>query len=318
MKQLLFFLRFSLFATMLVHSAQALSSESKTLCVTDDLQHKVCVDQPVKRVISLAPGTTELAFAAGGGKKLVAVDDHSDYPSAVQNIPRIGGYPNVSAEAIVAMKPDLVLAWSGGNDSRLTGQLEKLGLTLFHSDPIDYDGIASVIRRLGKTMGTESQAEASARAFEKRYQSILSQYSSAEPVRVFFEIWNEPLMTVNGNQIISKTIELCGGVNIFADASVRVPRVGIESVLAADPQAIVSSRIVQGGSGIESRWQRWGRIHAVKNNHLFTIEGDLITRPTPRALDGAEILCQQLQTVRMERARKEASGQTELLTQGKH
>ena len=318
MKPLSFFHHFLLFAVMLVNSAHAFSAEGKIVCVTDDLQRNVCIDQPVKRIISLAPGTTELTFSAGGGNKLVAVDDHSDYPEAVRNIPRIGGYPNVNAEAIVAMNPDLVFAWSGGHDSRLSAQLEKLGLTVYYSDPIDFDGIASAIRRMGKIMGTAPQAEKNAAAFTERYHSVKKKYSSLDPVKVFFEIWNEPLMTVNGQQIISRVIELCGGKNLYADAASRVVTVSIESLLGKNPDVIVSSRIVQGGSGIEKRWNRWNKINAVKNNHLFTIEGDLIVRPTPRVLDGAEILCQKFQTVRANKIHKEVETQSGLITQGTH
>ena len=252
----------------------------------------------LQRIISLAPGVTELVYAAGGGEKVIAVDDHSDYPEAVKALPKVGGYPNTSAEAILAKKPDLVMIWSGGNDSRLSTQLERIGLTVFYADPVDFAGIASVIRRMGKIMGTEAAAEKNADAFYKQYESIRKQFSDAEPVNVFFEIWDNPLMTVNGGQIISQTIELCGGVNVFASARPRGPRVSIEAVLAKNPDAIVSSEIVQKNHDINHRWQQYSQISAVKNGFLFTIPGDLIARPTPRALKGAEVLCQQLQRVR--------------------
>lgn len=292
MKRTAFFLTLSLFA------ATGFADAKTSRCVQDDLSRQVCADKPIQRIISLAPGVTELVYAAGGGEKVIAVDDHSNYPEAVKALPKVGGYPNTSAEAILAKKPDLVVIWSGGNDSRLSTQLERIGLNVFYADPADFDGIASVIRRMGNIMGTGVVAEKNADAFYKQYQSIRKQFSDAEPVKVFFEIWDNPLMTVNGGQIISQTIELCGGVNVFAGVGVRVPRVSIEAVLAQNPDAIVSSQIVQTNHDIKSRWQQYPQINAVKNGFLFTIPGDLITRPTPRALKGAEVLCQQLQRVR--------------------
>ena len=292
MKHAVFFLAFSLLA------ATGYAAPATPRCVQDDLNRKVCAVKPIERIISLAPGVTELVYAAGGGDKVIAVDDHSDYPEAVKPLPKVGGYPNTSAEAVLAMKPDLLVIWSGGNDARLSTQLEKIGLNVFYADPVDFDSVASVIRRLGNIMETGKVAEKNADAFYQQYESLRKQFSNAESVNVFFEIWDNPLMTVNGGQIISQSIELCGGVNVFADARVRVPQVGIESVLARNPDAIVSSQIVQTNHDIHSRWQSYPQINAVKNGFLFTIPGDLITRPTPRALKGAEVLCQQLQRVR--------------------
>ena len=281
----------------LAHAAPVPATATQA-CAVDDLNRHICTPQPVKRIISLAPGVTELVFAAGGGDKLIAVDDHSDYPESVSTLPTIGGYPNVNAEAIVKMKPDLLVIWSGGNSAQLSSQLETLGFTIFYADPVDFEGIASVIKRLGTVMGTDDVAQKNANAFLQQYTAIKQQFNHSTPVRTFFEIWNDPLMTVNGGHIISQSIELCGGVNVFADAQPRVPKVSMESLLARNPEAIVSSEIVRGDQTILDRWKPYSRISAVKNGFLFTVPGDLITRPTPRALKGAEILCQHFERVR--------------------
>lgn len=309
MRYIVAFLSVSLFTTA------AGAAPVGTRCAIDDLGRKVCTSKPVRRVISLAPSTTEQVYAAGGGSRLIAVDEHSDYPEAVRSLPRVGGYPNTSVEAILAMRPDLVVIWSGGNDARKSSQLETIGLKVFYSDPQDFAGIASVTRRLGTLMGTSGQAERNADDFNQRYQSLQAKYQQAKPVKVFFEIWDNPLLTVNGGQIISQSIELCGGINVFADARPRVPKVSIEAVLAQNPEAIVSSRIVQKNHDIRSRWQRYRQIDAVRHDFLFTIEGDLITRPTLRTLDGAEILCKNLQSVR---DYKTANPLTYKSAQGKH
>ena len=295
-------------------SVVAVAAPVENRCADDDLGRQVCANKPIERIISMAPSSTELVYAAGGGSKLIAVDNHSDYPESVKSLPRIGGYPNISAEAILAMKPDLIVIWSGGNDARLSSQLEALGLRVFYSDPLDFDAISSVIERLGVLMDTGPQAEQNIKQFNQRYQAVKARYQQVEPVNVFFEIWDNPLMTVNGGQIISQSIELCGGVNVFADARPRVPKVSIEAVIAKNPEAIVSSEIVQNNNNIRKRWQRYKQIDAVKHDFLFTIAGDLITRPTPRALDGAEILCRQLESVR---AKKEKAKPAFKPAQGK-
>lgn len=303
MKFIAVFLTISLL-TLSLQIESGFAAPVKPRCAMDDMSRQVCADQPVNRIISLAPSTTEQVFAAGAGDKLIAVDDHSNYPETVKSLQRVGGYPNISAEAILAMEPDLVVIWSGGNDSRLSRQLENIGLNIFYSDPADFDGIASVIRRLGKVTDTESEAEKNANAFDRRYQSIQSRFSHLKPVTVFFEIWNNPLMTVNSEQIISQSIELCGGENVFASARPRVPRVSTEALLAKNAEAIISSENIRGGQSIADRWQRYPQINAVKHGFLFTVDGDLITRPTPRALEGAEILCQQFESVRSFKAKQ--------------
>lgn len=287
---------FLLCLTTLGLSAQELSIEER--CVTDDKSRSVCIKDPVKRVISLSPGSTELIYAAGGGDKVIAVDAHSDYPSQVKNLPRIGGYPNISVEAITAMKPDVVIAWAGGNSPKVTSKLESIGIRVFYIDPITFPGIASTLRRLGTLFGTQAVAEENAADLDKRYQSLKLHYQSKRPVTVFYEIWNKPLMTISRDQIIGQVIELCGGRNIFADAAVRVPKVSMESLLGLNPEVILSSDGLKDGKSIQERWSRWTKLRAVREGSLFTVNGDQISRPTPRALDAAEITCQLLERVR--------------------
>lgn len=117
--------------------------QAAQVCIKDDLKREVCAPKSVKKIVSLSPGSTELIYAAGAGKQVVAVDDHSDYPPAVAKVPRVGGFPNVSIEAIAAMKPDLVVAWAGGNSPKVTSKLESLGVRVFYIDPLSFPEIAS-------------------------------------------------------------------------------------------------------------------------------------------------------------------------------
>ncbi|WP_252178691.1 cobalamin-binding protein [Endozoicomonas sp. 4G] len=290
----------AIWLAVLVFSGYTTLLQASEICVADDLARKVCVPELVKKIISLSPGSTELIYAAGAGKQLVAVDDHSDYPPAVAKIPRIGGFPNISVEAIAAMKPDVVVAWAGGNSPKVTSKLESLGITVFYIDPLSFPDIASVIRRLGKLFGTSAVADKEAKKFLARYQAIKKHYQVKKPVTVFYEIWDKPLMSISNDQIIGQVIALCGGQNIYADSKVRVPQVTMESLLSKNPEVIVSSNNLKDGKTIEARWSQWSDLRAVAQHYLFTVEANLISRPSPRVLDAAESLCQQLESVRKE------------------
>lgn len=276
-------------------------SAGATVCAVDDRQREVCLERPAQRIIALSPGITEQTYAAGAGGKLVAAVSFSDYPNAAQSLPRIGGYDRFDQEAIVAMRPDLLIGWSEGNPAEQLAQLESLGLTIYYSEPFEFDDIASTIRRLGVLAGTDTQANATADRFIAGIEELQQRYASAPPVRVFQQIWKNPLMTVNDEHLISKATRLCGGVNIFADLSQLSPRIDLEAVLAADPEVIVA-----GGMGEENRdwledWKRFEGLTAVRRDNLFFVPPSTLQRPTPRLLEGARLLCQHLDTARERR-----------------
>lgn len=273
-------------------------SAGATVCAVDDRQREVCLERPAQRIIALSPGITEQTYAAGAGGKLVAAVSFSDYPEAAQSLPRIGGYDRFDQEAIVAMRPDLLIGWSEGNPAEQLAQLESLGLTIYYSEPFEFADIASTIRRIGTLAGTDTQANATADRFMAGIEELQQRYASAPPVRVFQQIWKNPLMTVNDEHLISKATRLCGGVNIFADLSQLSPRIDLEAVLAADPEVIVA-----GGMGEENRdwlegWKRFDGLTAVRRDNLFFVPPSTLQRPTPRLLEGARLLCQHLDTAR--------------------
>ena len=287
-----------LFLSFSVLLASINSAQAAPACVTDDAGRSICPETPVKRVVSLSPGSTELIFAAGAGSLVVGVDEHSDYPQAVASIDRVGGYPNISIESIAALKPDLIVAWAGGNSQQLTSMLESIGIPLFYINPLSFSDVASAIRRLGVVFETEPEASKAAGDVEQKYQAIAVQYKNKRPLTVFYELWNNPLMSINGNHIIHEVIEICGGINIYAEARAQVPQVSIESLILANPQVISSSTFLPGGKTIEQRWSQWQNLSAVKNGAYITVSGDLISRPTPRALDAAQEFCDKLDGIR--------------------
>ncbi len=287
----------------LFSTAQAGESDSQ-YCVTDMSDRSVCLNTRSPKIISLSPGSTELLFAAGAGSRVIAVDQHSDYPESVKQLPNVGGYPNVNVEAIVAMKPDLVVVWTAGNSQKVIGQLESLGVKTFHIDVVDFAGIEQAIQSLGQVAGTEKEANRVVDDFSTQLKALQNNYGQREPVSVFFEIWRSPLMTVGSGQVIDDVISLCGGRNIYGDVSERIPKIGIESLITRDPQVIIGSD--PRGDTPETRkdligyWSQWENLQAVQGHQLFLVPSDLIARPTSRILEGAEMICHQLQAVRSE------------------
>ncbi|MFK0569716.1 cobalamin-binding protein [Endozoicomonas sp.] len=288
-------------ASLPCSTAQASDPDIK-YCVKDMSDRSVCLNTRSPKIISLSPGSTELLFAAGAGDRVIAVDQHSDFPEAVKKLPNVGGYPNVNIEAIVAMKPDLVVVWTAGNSQKIIRQLESIGISTFHIDVVDFAGIERAIRSLGQVAGTEKEAGRVVDEFSTRLKALQSNYGQREPVSVFFEIWRSPLMTVGNEQVIDDVISLCGGQNIYGDVSERVPEIGIESLISRNPQVIIGSD--PRGDTPETRkdlmnyWSQWENLQAVRKQQLFSVPSDVIARPTPRMLDGAEMICRQLQAVR--------------------
>lgn len=274
---------------------------AEAIAVTDDLGREVRLAEPARRIVSLAPHVTELLYAAGAGARVVGAVSYSDYPEAAKALPRVGGYHKVDVEAVVALRPDLVVGWGEGNRPAERERLQAMGIAVFVNDPHSLDDIARSLERIGKLAGTSAIADAAATAFRARHAALKTRYADQTPVRMFYQVWHAPLMTVNGEHLISEVIRLCGGENVFSALPTLTPRIGLESVLAADPQAIVASGMDASRPEWLDDWRRWPQLAAVRDGHLFHIPPDLIQRHSPRVLDGAERLCAQLEAVRQQR-----------------
>ncbi|MEH6813592.1 MAG: cobalamin-binding protein [Motiliproteus sp.] len=268
------------------------------ITVTDDIGSRVQLQQPTRRIISLAPHATEMLFSAGAGDQLVGVVSYSDYPEQAKTLPRVGGYRQLDLEAIIALQPDLVVGWHSGNSKESIERLKSLGVAVYLTEPKTLEQIASNLERLGKLTGTETIANSAALNFRTRLQSLQETYQGRSAVRVFYQVWNQPLMTINRNHLINHLIELCGGVNVFADIDAIAPTISRESVLAMNPEAIVASGMGEARPEWLDDWRSWPGLEAVRSNHLFFVPPDLLQRQTVRVMDGAEQLCQHLQTVR--------------------
>ncbi|ARU24049.1 cobalamin-binding protein [Ralstonia pseudosolanacearum] len=284
------------------------------LSVTDDTGATVTLPHPAQRVVSLAPHATELLFAAGGGARIVGTVTYSDYPSAARDIPRVGDNRAVDLERIAALKPDLVVVWRHGNAQQQTDRLRALGIPLFFSEPRRLTDIPRAIEALGTLLDTRAGAHDAAERFRRQADDLRERYAGRPPVTVFFQVWQQPLMTLNGQHVFSDMLALCGGRNVFADAQPLVPTVSTEAVLAANPEVLLTAGLgaTQGNRPIDTLdgWKRWPSLLAVQRGNLFAIDGDLITRPGPRLLQGAALLCEGLEQARARRPAQGSAGAT--------
>ncbi|NIF50802.1 cobalamin-binding protein [Burkholderia sp. Ax-1724] len=275
------------------------------ITVTDDSGATVTLAAPAQRVISLAPHVTELLYAAGGGAKMVGAVSYSDYPPEAKQLPRVGDNKALDLERIVALKPDLIVVWRHGNAQRQLDRLRELHIPLFFSEPRHLDDVAVSLTKLGQLLGTSATADAAAAAYRDDIARLRVQYASRPVVSVFYQVWDKPLMTLNGEHMISDVIALCGGRNVFAQLQPLVPTVSTEAVLAANPEAIVTA--APGATRPDTTlpqldtWRAWPGLAAVASNNLFAIDGDLINRPAPRIAQGARELCEDLDLARSRR-----------------
>jgi iron complex transport system substrate-binding protein len=273
------------------------------VAVVDDTGAAVRLSRPAKRIVTLAPHLAETLFAAGAGDRLVGTVDYSDYPEAAKGVPRVGGYSRIDLEAVIALEPDLIVAWQTGNAAANIDALRGFGFPIYVSQPNRLEDVISEIQRLGRLAGSRETADAAARRLSARLAALRERYGERPAVRTFYQIWKQPLSTVGGGQIISSIIRLCGGENVFGEIAAIAPVVSVEAVIAADPEAIVASGMDEARPDWLDDWKRWPAINAVARSNLFFIPPDLIQRHTPRLLDGAEQLCKHLETARSRRAK---------------
>ncbi|WP_136418925.1 cobalamin-binding protein [Herbaspirillum sp. ST 5-3] len=269
--------------------------------VQDDAGDTVVLAKPAQRVVSLAPHVTELLFAAGGADRVVGTVNYSDYPPAARNIPRVGDNRNVDIERLLALKPDLLVVWRHNASQRQMEQLRKLGIPLYYSESHTLDDIPEAVSRLGQLLGTELQAKQNASDLRRQIDSLVARYRHRPAVRVFYQVWDKPLYTLNEQHIVSDAIRICGGENVFGRLSNTAPSITPEAVLQENPEVIVSGdRKGQAVSGVDM-WKRYPSLLAVSRGNLFAISDDLMNRSGPRIIEGATELCERLEEARKRR-----------------
>lgn len=289
------------FGLALLLMAATPHADDHTPCVVDDRDREVCLGTPAQRIAALSPGAAELTYAAGAGDHVVAVVSYSDYPPEAEEVASVGSHTRIDLEALVGLAPDLVIGWVTGNPAEQLETLEALGMPVFYIEPRTVENVVDTIERLAQLAGTEAAGQAVADEFRAGMAELATRYAGRAPVRTFYQVWDAPLMSVNDEHLIGQVVQLCGGDNVFGDQQRLVPRLDDEAVLAANPEAIIA-----GGMGEENRhwlthWEQYPNLAAVAADNLYFVPPSLIQRPTPRLLEGAQILCEKLEQSRQKR-----------------
>jgi iron complex transport system substrate-binding protein len=265
-----------------------MSAVSAPITVIDDSGQRVELERPARRIITLAPHVSELIATLGSSDRLVATDSGSDYPHDLTALPRIGSANAIDLEAIVALQPDLILAWQSGNPPRQLAQLQRLGIAIYRSEPRQLEDIATNLERIGKLLGQASKATAVASTWRQRLAALRQ---PEQPINLFYQIWHRPTMTLGGGHFVSEAIHHCGGQNLFADLTPLAPVIDLEAVIRRNPDIIVASGSSDQPPPWLTEWQKWPQITAVAHGAIYTIHPDLLQRPGPRLLDGIAQLC---------------------------
>ncbi len=246
---------------------------------------------PSPRIVSLAPHLTEILFAAGAGPYVVGTTEFSDYPEAASLLPRIGDAFRLDYERIVALRPDVAIAWESGTPARAVDRLRSLEIEVLVVRTNSPGDVADALESLGRLVGTEAEARTAAARLRADLESLRRQYAAADRIRVFVEIDSDPLYTVTGAHLISQIVSLCGGENVFAELEGMAPAVDLEAVVAQDPELILST---VGRGDAPARWSRWPSMSAVRLGLVFSVSPDELTRPSPRIAAGARAVCAAL------------------------
>lgn len=252
--------------------------------------------EPAKRIVALSPHAVEMLYAIGAGESIVATTDHADYPEAALKIPRIGGYHGIQIERVLELNPDLVVVWGGGNKAEDIQRIKELGFQVFDSTPKTLQAVADELEALGELTGNQAKAATAAQAYRQELARLQQVNLAKAEVKVFYQLWSTPLMTVAQGSWIQQIIAVCHGNNVFVDSANEYPQVSLETVLLKMPEVILQSQDEGNIQGIN--WSQWPEIPAVKQQHIYQLNADLLHRASPRALLGVEALCEALDKAR--------------------
>ena len=267
-----------------------ITTQAASINVTDYANRSVTLQQTAERVIALSPHIVENMFSIGAGSLLVGVVDHSDFPHQAKQITRIGGASSFSLEKILSLSPDLVIVWASAAKNSIVEKLTSLGIPVYVDNPRTLVDIARSIRDFGLLTGQIEKSITVANNYLLEVQSLRNQYQRVDDITVLYEVWNNPLQTINRKHIISDIITLCGGKNVFGDTLSLAPKVNIEAVINRNPDIIVSSNTSNQQQWLDY-WLAWPVLRAVRHRRLYVIDPDLIQRHTVRILTGTKILC---------------------------
>jgi len=274
--------------------ALSLSSGAAPISQVDDLGRKVEIAAPAKRIVTLAPFLTELVFSVGAGDRVVGASEHSDYPPVARKLPQVASAAGISIESVAALQPDLVFAWQDTMRPADLERLQALGIPVFVAQARSILDVGRLYGTIERFSGVKSPEPL--RQFHEKLRKSLRRLDRPA-VRVFLEVWHDPLTTIAGPHWMNEALAFCGGTNAFQDLAGVAPVVSWEAFYARDPPVIVGAGSAPDAAAFRARWRDRNTLDAVKNDRLVFVDADLIQRPTLRLADGVAQLCDGLKRV---------------------
>ena len=253
---------------------------------------EVLVPDDPQRVVSLAPSITEIVFALGEGHRLKGVTQHCDYPPEAGSLPKVGSYVHLDVERIAALKPDLCLGTRDGNPREVAEKLEALNIPLYAVNPRDLETVMHTLLEIGRLLHAEERAEVLVKDMRGRIEGVKVRVAgTGERPTVFFQIGIVPIVSVGTNTFIDELIATAGGRNLAA-GSTPYPRFSKEQVVALEPEVIIITSMTRGQDfePVRDEWNQWDNLPAVRNRRIHIVESDLFDRPSPRLVEGLELL----------------------------
>jgi iron complex transport system substrate-binding protein len=266
--------------------------------VVDDTGAHLSLAQPARRIVSLAPGATEMLFAAGAGPQLVATVAYADQPAAARRVPRIGDSNAIDMERLLVLKPDVIVYWPGGNNPAQVAQLKHLGFVLYGQQVNRLGDLGGSLQRLGVMAGTSPAAQRRAGQIEAQLSRLRAQYAMRSPLTALLETWNQPLYTVGGVQLMSDALSVCGAVNVFGDLPQLSPAVQTEAVLTRNPDLIIAAAPPGQGAQWLQAWRKFPSLKAVQSGNLLDFNDQALSRLGPSVLDATANLCARIDAAR--------------------
>ncbi|MGS0536538.1 cobalamin-binding protein [Pseudoalteromonas sp. SaAl2] len=246
------------------------------------------------RIVALAPHIVENLYTIGAGDQIVGTVEYADFPESANKIPRLGGHQGIQIEKLLALKPDLVLAWKTGSKIDDLALIERMGVKVLYSEANEVDKVPQELLRLGKLTGRKDAAKRAATEFQQKLGTIKAKQQGKVSVAVFYQLWPEPMMTVSKNTWINQLIEICHGSNVFANNRTDYPLISIENVIVAKPEVIILPEEKSKTKQPIIDWQQWPEVPAVKHNQFIQVNADLLHRFTTRMLDGLDDMCNKI------------------------
>ena len=280
----------SLIIFMLIWFVANLSCLALAREVKDEIGRSITIKKTPQRIVSLAPGITEILYALNLGDNIVGVTSFCDWPTQAKQKPQVGGFINPSIEKIVALQPDLVIATADGNRRDTVQQLERVGLAVYVTNPADIRGILSGIEHIGEITSAERNARVLVQGLQKRLKLVRRQTQGRTKPRIFFQIGLDPVITAGRDTLINELIGLAGGINIAGAQTTRYPRYSAEGIMAGSPDIVLFAPMATDKefAAVKNFWRKFKEMPAVKNNDIYPIETDLISRASPRIIDAVE------------------------------